>query len=168
MTLVRNAARAMPGKDSCIAKADLLRIQHPGPTQRRRNATSYRQPPKCRHLITGPQTSSINQGRAVRRAIGAECAPLAKTRSAPLFRTYVSGEGEIRPIFARHPYMSLRLRNQQNLAEAPTAFKGAMRLRRLRERKGIADRYVEFSGHNPVEQVAGAPQHIGMIGNVMC
>ena len=74
----------------------------------------------------------------------------------------------MRPIFARQPYMPAQLGNQQNLAEALSAFQRAMRLRRRGEWKGMADRYVESSGRNPVEQIASAPRHIGMIDDVMC
>ena len=65
----------------------------------------------------------------------------------------------MRPIFARQPYMPSCLRNQQNFAEALPAFQRAMRPRRLEERKGIADGYIESSGHDPIEQIAGAPRH---------
>ena len=74
----------------------------------------------------------------------------------------------MRPIFARQPYMSSCLRNQQDLAEALAAFKRAVRPRGLEERKGIADSYVESSGHDPIEQIAGAPRHSGVIADVVC
>ena len=74
----------------------------------------------------------------------------------------------MRPILARQPYMPFSLRNQQDFAAALAAFKHSMRPRRLGERKGIADGYVESSGHNPIEQIAGAPRHIGVIADVVC
>jgi hypothetical protein len=60
------------------------------------------------------------------------------------------------------------LRSQQNFAEALAVFKRAMRPRRLGERKGIADCYIESSGHNPIEHIAGASRHSGVIADVMC
>ena len=66
----------------------------------------------------------------------------------------------MRPIFARQPYMSSCLRNQQDLAEALAAFKRAVRPRGLEERKGISDSYVESSGHDPIEQIAEAHSYV--------
>src|SRR6516165_4154854 len=73
----------------------------------------------------------------------------------------------MRPIFTSQPYMPSCLRNQQNFAAALAAFKHSMCPSRLGERKGIADGYVESSGDNPVEQIAGAPRHISVIADVV-